>query len=218
MRGAPITRALLAILALGACSMSDAPPEGEREGAETINLRLLELDLERMIYQSRYDLWEASAYFPDGKVMRHPPEGTVSRTEVVGQPALTQGIAADGDYVARIPVPLSMEMMKRGQERFGIYCAPCHGLMGDGDTHVARVMQLRPPPSLVEGAIALYPPGRIYQVIDQGYGLMRSYAADLPLMDRWAVIAYVQALQRAEGVALDSLPPPVRARALTELP
>lgn len=211
-------RVIAAIAALlGACTLADDPaPPGE--GDEGAGPRLLEVDLERMIYQARYDLWEACAYFPDGKVMREPPAGTVPHGEVDLGPAVTAGLTDVGDYVARVPLELTMDVLRRGQDRFGIYCSPCHGVTGNGVSQVAKVMQLRPPPSLVEGRVAEYPPGRIFQVIDNGYGLMRSYSADLPLMDRWAVVAYVQALQRARGVDLDALPPALRARALSELP
>lgn len=211
-------RLVTAIAALlGACTLADDPAR-PGEGDESAGPRLLEVDLERMIYQAKYDLWEACAYFPDGKVMREPPAGTVPHGEEDPGPAVTGGLTDAGDYVPRVPVELTMDVLRRGQDRFGVYCSPCHGVTGNGVSQVAKVMQLRPPPSLVEGRIADYPPGRIYHVIDHGYGLMRSYAADLPIMDRWAVVAYVQALQRARGVDLDTLPPALRARALSELP
>ncbi|EYF06916.1 c-type cytochrome [Chondromyces apiculatus] len=197
------------------CALQDDPAlegEGDERGAAR-----LEIDLERMIYQPRYDAWEPAAVFPDGKVMRHPPEGTVPRDRVTESALLSEGLTEEGGHAARVPITLSREVLRRGQQRYDIFCALCHGVAGDGVSEVARVMTQRPPPSLVEAPIAGYAPGRVYQVIDQGYGLMRSYAADLSITDRWAVVAYVQALQRARSVSLDALPAPVRERALSEL-
>jgi mono/diheme cytochrome c family protein len=149
--------------------------------------------------------------------MQEAPEGTVARDRVLGEPERTLGVVG-GAFVSRIPAPLSIEVLRRGQTQFETFCAPCHGILGDGESQVARNMELRPPPSLVAPPVKDYPVGRIYRAMDQGYGLMRSYAADLSIADRWAVVAYVQALQRARGVPVGALPPPLRARARMELP
>ncbi|AKT42135.1 c-type cytochrome [Chondromyces crocatus] len=208
---------LLAGIALASCALQDAPAlEGEGDVSGTP--ALIEIDLERMIYQQRYDPWEAASIFPDGKVMRHPPEGTVPRDRITFAPQVTDGVDDEGAYVDRVPYRLDRRALQRGQNRYDIFCAPCHGVAGDGVAQVAVAMSLRKPPTLVDAPIAAYPAGRLYQAIDVGYGLMRSYAADLTVEDRWAVVAYVQALQRARSTALDALPPAVRARALSELP
>jgi mono/diheme cytochrome c family protein len=215
LRCGQLARAAAAILAFGACTLQGdnrEPPEPEETG-----VRLLDLDFERMIFQDRVDPWEASRFFPDGKVMREPPEGTVPRDRVLGDPAWTSGVVG-GAYVSRVPAPLSIEVLRRGQAQFEAFCAPCHGILGDGESQVAANMELRPPPSLIAPPIHGYPVGRIYQAIDQGFGLMRPYAADLSIPDRWAVVGYVQALQRARGVPVGALPPPLRARARMELP
>lgn len=215
-RGGRLIRLLAAGVALAACTLHDAVGTGQ-EGAEGEEPDLLQFDLERMIYQERYDLWEASPYFPDGKVMRQPPDGTVARDDVVGDPGLTEGMVG-GVYVERIPIPLTAETMRHGRGSFETYCAPCHGVLGDGMSQVATNMELRRPPSLIAAPVSDFPVGRIYQAIHLGYGLMRSYSSDLTLEERWAVVAYVRALQRSRAVALDTLPAPVRDRALKELP
>ncbi|CAN94682.1 hypothetical protein sce4519 [Sorangium cellulosum So ce56] len=119
--------------------------------------------------------------------------------------------------MARIPVPVTIELLQHGKERFEINCAACHGVAGDGESEVARNMTLRRPPSLVDPRVQAFPPGRIYRVIVEGYGLMRSYEAQVPLMERWAIVAYVKALGKSRATALDALPPPLRERALKEL-
>jgi mono/diheme cytochrome c family protein len=106
-------------------------------------------------------------------------------------------------------------LVELGRKRFDITCATCHGPVGDGDSIVARQMALRPPPSL-----HLYvdkPPGYIYEVITKGFGLMASYAAEIPVRERWAVVSYVRALQISQASPLDMAPPDERAK-LMQLP
>ena len=107
-------------------------------------------------------------------------------------------------------------MLQTGRKRFEIICATCHGLVGDGRSLVARNMSLRPPPSLHD--YASRPDGYIYQVITRGFGLMPSYSAELPVEERWAVVAYVRALQLSQRSNLAASPPAVRARLQGEAP
>lgn len=178
---------------------------------------LPEPDFERMVRQDKYEVWEACEFFDDGRAMQEPPEGTVPRDRVTGRPGYTAGVDG-GDYVKEIPIPLSRELLQRGRQQYEVYCAPCHGVLGDGNSRVATNMTLRRPPSLVDATAQALPVGRIYQVVEVGYGLMPSYADEIPAIeDRWAVVAYLQALQVARGVPLAALPPPLRARAEKEL-
>ena len=133
------------------------------------------------------------------------------------KPAITSGIV-EGAYVDRVPLPLSREALEVGRARFETFCAACHGMTGDGNSVVARNMTLRKPPSLVSPTVRAFPPGRVFQVISEGYGLMRPYRDELPIEERWAVVAYLSALQKSRGVPLDALPPEDRARAEKELP
>jgi mono/diheme cytochrome c family protein len=175
------------------------------------------LDLERMIDQPSLRPYEASSFFPDGRAMQTPPEGTLARGRVVGDPTLGDGFA-DGRYVASIPIPVDLALVQRGRTRFDIYCAACHGARGDGVSEVARNMELRAPPSLLKPNIRAYPDGRIYRTATVGYGLMPSYGAELDDRDRWAVVAYLRALQLSQSARLADLPPSVRSAATRLLP
>jgi hypothetical protein len=177
-----------------------------------------EPDFERMDHQERCALWEPCEPLPDGRTMQHPPEGTVARDSVGGSPEYRDGITEAGQYTTRIPVTLTLPLVQRGQQRFETFCAPCHGVAGDGSSRVAHAMTLRHPPSLVSDKARSFAAGRLYQVITEGYGLMPRFSDVMPdIEDRWAVVAYLRALQTSRGVALDALPPEVRARAHQEL-
>jgi mono/diheme cytochrome c family protein len=167
-----------------------------------------EPDFERMVNQHRYDPYEPALFFEDGLIMRHPPAGTVPHQAVTSPPGLV-----DGTFLERIPLPVDASLVARGRNRFEIFCAACHGRLGDGESQVAENMSLRPPPSFHSERIREYSPGRMYHVIQHGYGVMRSYANELPPHDRWAVVAYVQALQLSQHAALADLPPRLREEA-----
>jgi mono/diheme cytochrome c family protein len=174
------------------------------------------LGFDRMRDQPRYDAYEASPFFADGKTMRPLPDGTVARESPSGTTAVVDG-KENGADVETIPVPLTMETMKRGQDRYDVFCRPCHDVDGTANSPVAKNMQIRQPPSLLEDRIRQLPDGRIYQVISGGYGLMPSYAYQLSIEDRWAVVAYVRALQLRAGTPLDELPATVRTEAAQRL-
>lgn len=170
------------------------------------------IDFERMKEQPRKDAYEAADLFADGKVLQHPPVGTVHRQQVVGPASLVDGLA-NGRYVGKLPVAVDRRLLARGRNRYDRFCAVCHGSAGYAQTEVARQMRLRPPPSFHDEKLRAYPPGRIYQVITLGYGLMPSYAARLGIRDRWAVVAYVQLLQLSQRVNLERLTPRMRKEA-----
>jgi mono/diheme cytochrome c family protein len=169
-------------------------------------------DLERMLVQPSYRPYGASSRFADGRAMREPPAGAVPHDQLLGQPALTEGIE-QAAYVTRIPLAVDRALLARGRDRFETFCGVCHGLTGDGRSEVARRMVLRAPPSLVAAPVTEFPPGRVYQVISLGYGLMPGYSAELAVRDRWAVVGYLEALQLAAGARLASLPPAIQAEA-----
>ena len=173
---------------------------------------LPEPDFERMLTQRNYRPYEQAPYFADNRAMRPPPEGTIDRKRIIGRPELTDGVVA-GRYLTASPIPVDGALLGRGRDRFDVFCAACHGLRGDGASEVARHMELRKPPSLLEDPVRAFPPGRVFQVISLGYGLMPSYAAELPLNDRWAIVAYLRALQFSQGAELAALPADVRAAA-----
>ncbi|HEX3760029.1 MAG TPA: cytochrome c [Kofleriaceae bacterium] len=180
-----ITAALCGLTGCGGCSPWD-------------------LDLERMLDQPKLTTYQACEVCPGGTSMMPPPAGTMPRGEPVAPVALLYGREA-GHYVDRIPTAVTRGVLERGRNRFDIYCAACHGRLGNGVSKVAENMTLRRPANLLEQPYTEYPPGRIFNTITEGYGLMRSYAGELPTADRWAVVAYVQALQLSQHVDLDAL-------------
>lgn len=159
--------------------------------------------LQRMEVQPKYQYYEASEFFADGRAMRMPPPGTIAREQPAGNPALTTGRVA-GQLVTTIPVKLDRAVLAHGQKKFNIVCAQCHGVLGDGNSVVAENMSLRLPPSLL--SLAEKPSGHFYAAITEGYGLMPSFAGELNVQDRWAIVAYVRALQTARNTQLPAAP------------
>ncbi|ACG72083.1 conserved hypothetical protein [Anaeromyxobacter sp. K] len=163
--------------------------------------------LDPMQRQQKYKAYQSSEYYANGLAMRHPPAGTVPYGPRL-DPAVATGRGPDGRPVQLMPVAVDAKLLARGRQRFDVSCAVCHGVLGDGESQVAMNMSLRRPPSL-----HLYrdrPDGYIYQVITEGFGLMPSYAAEIPVQDRWAIVAYVRALQLSQNASLDQVPPDAR--------
>ena len=156
--------------------------------------------------QDKVKTQKANAMFADGRGMRLPPEGTVARDEVVGNPGLTEGMV-DGVWVEAFPVPVDEALLTRGRERFEIYCAVCHGYSGEGDGMInKRANSLMegtwvPPTNLVSDAVVARPVGHLYNTIRRGIRNMPPYAAQIPVEDRWAIVSYVRALQLSRGAA-----------------
>lgn len=153
-------------------------------------------DIDTMEEQPKYRPYQASELFPDGKVMRHPPEGTVPRERTSLAP----------------PEQLTPELLMLGKSKFEAVCANCHGLLGDGESPVASKMALRPPPSLQDQKIRDMPAAQIFDYISDGYGLMPRLDIMLTVRERWAVIAYVRALQLSQNVPVDQLPADLRGQ------
>ena len=153
-----------------------------------------EASLERMLVQKRADAFEATSAFPDGKVMQAPPRNTVP---------------IDDDTDAPAP-PMTPDLLRLGHARFDAICAVCHGITGNGESVVATKMELRPPRSLLDEGARRFTRAHIYRVATEGYGLMAGYADMLSRHERWAVAAYVQALQLSQRAPVAQLPPDVR--------
>jgi hypothetical protein len=150
--------------------------------------------LQRMEEQSKYEYYETSEFWADGKAMRTPPEGTISRERPVGSPGLTTG-RVNGTLVSAIPIELNRKVLEVGQKKYNIVCSQCHGRLGDGNSVVAENMALRLPPSLLE--LSGKPDGHFFTAITEGYGVMPSFGGEINIQERWAVVAYIRALQRA---------------------
>ncbi len=151
--------------------------------------------------------YQTSSEFADGLAMRHPPDGTVPYGSAL-DPVVATGVGDDGKPVAASPVEVTAATLARGRNRFDIYCAACHGVLGDGESQVALNMSLRKPPSL--HAYRDVGDGYIFRVVTNGFGLMPSYASELSVEDRWAVVGYVRALQLSQHAMVDQLPPGAR--------
>lgn len=180
-----------------------------------------EREMHNMYVQPRYDTGEGSPLFADGRAGRAPPAGSVP--VAIGELAATssgrRGEAGAAEWqaaetAAALP-PVTRDLLARGQERYGIYCLPCHSPLGDGDGPVVRRGFPRPP-SYHEQRLRDAPDRHFFDVMTHGYGVMYSYADRLSPQDRWAIVAYIRALQLSQHVPLASLPPDWQARIAAE--
>ena len=151
----------------------------------------------QMVYMPRYDVYEPSEFFGDGSSARTFPPGTVAYTgeeSSPDDPAVT-GLDSDGQPLAGSPVEITTDLVARGQERYDIFCEPCHGATGEGNG-MAVTFQFPRPPSLLDSSLS---DGEMFDVITHGRGLMYPYGYRVKPADRWAVIAYTRALQLKQG-------------------
>ncbi|MGH7271429.1 MAG: c-type cytochrome [Polyangiaceae bacterium] len=173
--------------------------------------------LERMLKQEKVLPYENDPLLPEGMAMQSPPKGTLPTSTMTEQPMVTTG-ALHGHFAEHIPIAMDRALIETGRQRFETFCAACHGVLGNGASIVATKMMLRRPPSLLDARIRGYPPGRIFQTIRKGYGLMPDYAVQISVREAWGVVAYVEALQLSRGVPAASLPLAVRAELTKEAP
>jgi mono/diheme cytochrome c family protein len=155
----------------------------------------------------RYEALEKSEFFGDARSARPLPEGTVARGHLDDDEALHTG-KSGGALAARLPVPLDAALLQRGRERYGIHCAPCHGVAGKGDGMVVR-RGYRQARSFHEERLRAQPVGYFFDVVTNGFGAMPDYA-HVPVRDRWAIVAYIRALQLSQHATLADVPPPMR--------
>lgn len=155
--------------------------------------------------QPKYKPQAESAFFSDGRTDRPIPAHTVSRDPLRNDDALYAGKLADGAWVRGFPAALKVDatLMARGHDRFQIYCSPCHGALGDGNG-ITKQYGMGATPTYHDPRLRDMAEGEIFNTITHGKGNMQSYADKLLPEDRWAVILYVRALQRAQtGAAVD---------------
>ncbi len=152
----------------------------------------------------RYEAYEKSEFFGDARSMRPQVAGTVARGQLREDTAMFAGKTGTA-FVARNPVPITLPLVHRGRQRYDIYCAPCHGRAGRGDGIVVR-RGYRAPPSLHIDRLRTQPDGYLYDVITNGFGVMPDYASQVPVADRWAIVAYVRALQLSQHAPVAALP------------
>jgi cytochrome c553 len=158
----------------------------------------------------RYDPLESSNFFADGQSARPLVANTVARGQLREDRHLYEGIV-DGKPAETFPMPVTEEEMKRGQERFNIFCAPCHGRTGEGNGMIVQ-RGFRQPPSYHEDRLRNAPVGYFFDVMTHGFGAMQDYSAQVPVADRWAIAAYIRALQLSERAGVEDVPADQRSK------
>ena len=166
--------------------------------------------LQQMATQPSYKPLAQSDFFGDGMAARPRVPGTVARGEVSMTGFLATGKinGQDGDG---FPFPVTIQVMNRGEERYNIYCSECHGKVGDGNGMIPE-RGYRRPPSYHTDTLRAAKTGHFFDVITNGFGAMPSYAPQVPVTDRWAIIAYIRALQLSQHGAITDLPPDMQAK------
>lgn len=147
---------------------------------------------------NRLKPYETTPFFENGATARELPAGTVPRGYLREDKHLYEGKDASGGFATEFPFPVTAEVLARGQDRYNIYCTVCHGATGAGDGMVVR-RGYKKPPAYQEDRLKKMAPGYFFHVMTEGFGVMSSYKTELTPEDRWAVAAYVQALQRIDA-------------------
>ena len=159
---------------------------------------------QKMANQARYDPLEPSDFFTDGMSARPRLAGTVARGELSTNPFLDTG-KINGQTGDGFPFPLTRAVVDRGEERFNIYCSQCHGRLGDGNGMIPA-RGFRRPPSFHTDALRARPTGHLFDVMTNGFGSMPPYGPMIPPRDRWAIVAYIRALQISQNATAADLP------------
>ncbi len=154
--------------------------------------------------QPYYEAQEPSTFFEDDKAMRQLVPNTVAQGQERADEHLYTGEVA-GTQVATFPFPVTDQVLRRGQQQYNAHCVPCHGYAGNGDGMIVRRGYSRPQPYHTE-RLREVPEGYIFDVITNGYGAMPAYAEQVYPRDRWAIIAYIRALQLSQNAPVDQLP------------
>jgi mono/diheme cytochrome c family protein len=156
-------------------------------------------------------------FFANGVSSQLPPEGTVARTKTImvgdetvypyeDSPVLTGFVTGTTNYVPTNPFPITPQLLKRGQDRFNIYCSPCHGREADGNGITKKLGVMMTVANLQDPRIVKYTDGEIFYVITHGRNTMGAYGPNVPTEDRWAIIAYLRALQLSHLGTIDDVP------------
>lgn len=160
-----------------------------------------------MYNQPKAKAYSQSEFFPDGTSARPIPPGSVEYHQARANEAYYTGLT-NGVLLAQLPAPLTLtpELLQRGRERYEIYCAVCHGLTGEGNGEIVQ-RGFPAPPTYHSERLRNAPIGHFYDVITNGYGVMYSYASRVEPNDRWAIAAYIRALQLSRQATANDLPP-----------
>lgn len=154
-----------------------------------------------MDQQERFEPQEQNNFFEDKRAMRPPVEGTIARGNLKDNRAFYQGINEDSSFVDENPVEVTKAFLYRGQDRYNIYCQPCHGGTGDGEGIImVNNYGYVPAPTFHQDRLRQESDGYFYSAITNGIRNMPSYAHQIPVEDRWSIVAYIRALQRSQYV------------------
>ena len=159
-----------------------------------------------MDWQERFEAQEANPFFADGSAMRAPVKGTVARGFLKENDALWTGKTASGSW-ASIPVEVNLELLERGRERYDIFCSVCHGLAGDGQGIIMTGgYGYVPAPTFHSEMVRAQADGYLYNALTYGVRSMPGYGTQIPVEDRWAIVAYIRALQRSQNASASDVP------------
>jgi len=163
---------------------------------------------QQMADQPRYNPLAKSTFFGDDRSARPLVAGTVAQGYLRADERFYTG-KTGGELVTALPVPLTPVLLERGQDRFNIFCSPCHDRTGSGGGMIV-LRGYRRPPSFHIDRLREAPLGHFFEVITNGFGAMPDYAAQVPPADRWAIASYIRALQLSQNATLADVPPPAR--------
>ncbi|PWB73656.1 quinol:cytochrome C oxidoreductase [candidate division GN15 bacterium] len=159
-----------------------------------------------MFNQQKLNPQSPDPLFADGAGMRTPPSGTVARGFLREDSIYYTGLVHDTTPVEMSPVPTTLAVLKRGQERFNIYCSPCHSRIGDGKGMIVQRGLNPPPPSFHDDRLLRVGDGHFFHVMTEGIRTMPPYKYQVRVDDRWAIVAYIRALQRSERATEKDVP------------
>lgn len=164
--------------------------------------------------QEKFEPFEKNTFFKDESAMRMPVEGTIARGDLhTDNPEFYTGKSTQGNLVEKNPLPMSSLVMERGQQRYNIYCSPCHGAVGDGKGIVAQrglTLGFVPPTSFQTDDMMKKTNGHYFDVITHGIRNMKPYQYQIRTDDRWAIVHYIRALQRSQHASQNDLPNSMR--------
>jgi mono/diheme cytochrome c family protein len=176
--------------------------------------------IQDMDNQPRYEAQQRNPLFADRRGMRPSVDGTVARGRLNEDLALHRGVTDRADpasWVTEMPISVTLPVLQRGRERYEIYCSPCHGLAGYGDGMISKRADAlqegtwTPPSSFHTELVRSRPAGHLYNTISNGIRNMPSYGSQIDVEDRWAIVAYLRALQRSQAATVDDVPVDLRA-------
>jgi hypothetical protein len=159
---------------------------------------------QRMSDQPKRMPLETSRFFADGQSSRSPVPGTIAQGQLAVDRHLVEG-KVGREAAETFPFAVTAEVLERGRQRFDIFCSPCHDRTGSGEGRIVR-RGFRHPPSYHSGRLRRASVGHLFDVITHGIGAMNDYAAQIPVRDRWAIVAYIRALQESRNATAEDVP------------